>query len=59
MLALYETEIMDMPQVFLPFATDAKGQTLEEKMVEGKFVLGDGKEKWQSPDSSGRSYPLS
>jgi len=22
---------------FLPFATDAKGQTLYEKMVEGKF----------------------
>ena len=27
-LALYETEIVEMPQVFLPFATDAKGQTL-------------------------------
>jgi hypothetical protein len=43
-LALYETEIVDMGQVFLPFATDAKGQTLYEKMVEGKFLLGDGKE---------------
>ncbi len=41
-LALYETEIVDMPQVFLPFATDAKGQTLYEKMVDGKFLLGDG-----------------
>ena len=41
-LALYETEIIDMPQVFLPFATDAKGQTLYEKMVEGKFLLGPG-----------------
>src|SRR6266478_9903258 len=39
-LALYETEIVDMPQVFLPFATDAKGQTLYEKMVEGKFCWG-------------------
>jgi len=41
-LALYETEIVEMPQVFLPFATDAKGQTLYEKMTEGKFLLGDG-----------------
>ncbi len=41
-LALYETEIVEMPQVFLPFAPDAKGQTLYEKMVEGKFLLGDG-----------------
>jgi len=24
-----------MPQVFLPFATDAKGQTLYEKMLNG------------------------
>jgi len=35
-----QTEIVDMPQVFLPFATDAKGQTLYEKMVEGKFCWG-------------------
>jgi len=42
-LALYETEIVDMPQVFFPFATAAKGQTLYEKMVDGKFLLGDGK----------------
>ena len=39
-LALYETEIIDMPQVFLPFATDAKGQTLYNKMLNGKFLLG-------------------
>jgi len=44
-LALYETEIVEMPQVFLPFATDAKGQTLYEKMVEGKFLLGDGQQE--------------
>ena len=31
-LALYETEIVDMSQVFLPFETDAKGQTLYDKM---------------------------
>jgi hypothetical protein len=41
-LALYETEIVEMPQVFLPFATDAQGQTLYEKMVDGKFLLGSG-----------------
>ena len=34
----YETEIVDMLQVFLPFATDAKGQTLYEKMVGEVFV---------------------
>jgi hypothetical protein len=44
-LALYETEIVEMPQVFFPFATDAKGQTLYEKMVEGKLLLGAGKEE--------------
>ena len=32
---------MDVPQVLcLLFATDAKGQTLYEKMAEGKFLLG-------------------
>ena len=44
-LALYETEIVEMPQVFLPFATDAKGQTLYEKMVEGKCLLGSGEKE--------------
>jgi hypothetical protein len=32
-LALYETEIVEMPQVFLAFATDAKGETLYDKML--------------------------
>ena len=31
---------MDVPQVGLLFATDAKGQTLYEKMAEGKLLLG-------------------
>jgi len=40
-LALYETEIVDMPQVFLPFATDAKGQTLYEHVqTNPQFLLG-------------------
>jgi len=42
MLALYETEIVDMPQVCLPFATDDKGQTLYVKMVEEKVLVGEG-----------------
>jgi hypothetical protein len=37
-LALYETASVAMAQVFLTFATHAKGQTLYEKMVEGKFL---------------------
>ena len=41
-LALYETEIVEMPQVFLPCATDAQGQTLYEKMLNGKLLLGPG-----------------
>ncbi len=45
MLALSETEIVEMPQVCFPFATDAKGQTLYEKMLEGKFLLGSGSEE--------------
>jgi hypothetical protein len=43
-LALYETEIVEMPQVFLPFATDAKGRTLYEQVQAGKFLLGPGPE---------------
>ena len=35
-LALYEAEIVDMPQVFLSFATDSR--TLHEKIVEGEVL---------------------
>ena len=42
-LALYETEIVDGPQVFLPFAIEAKGQTLYEHVgANPRFLLGDG-----------------
>lgn len=41
-LALYETQIVDLPQVFLPFATDKGGRTLYEKAMEGGLLLGDG-----------------
>ena len=47
-LALYETEMVDMGQVFLPFATDTKGQTLYEKMAEGKFLRGPGVEEHET-----------
>lgn len=41
-MALYETSMVEMPQVFLPFATDNKGQTLYEKISKGQFFLGEG-----------------
>jgi hypothetical protein len=44
-LALYETKIVDTPQIFSPYATEAQGQTLYDKMVEGKFLLGPGPEE--------------
>lgn len=42
-MALYETEIVEMPQVFLPFATDAKtGKTIYERIVSGNLLIGEG-----------------
>lgn len=41
-MALYETMMVELPQVFLPFATDSKGQTIYEKMINSQFLLGDG-----------------
>ena len=43
-LALYETEIVELPQVFLPFATYKKGRTLYEELQGGQLLLGNGKE---------------
>jgi hypothetical protein len=43
-LALCETEIAEMPQVFLPFATVARGETIYEKVVTKQFLLGDGRQ---------------
>jgi len=45
MLALSETQREDMPQVRLPLATDAREQTLYDKKVEGKCLLGNGTSK--------------
>jgi hypothetical protein len=42
-LAFYETEIVDMGQVFLPFVTDKHGTTLYEHVqANPRFLLGDG-----------------
>ena len=41
-VARLKTEIVKMPQVFLPFAQDASGKTAYEVMLEGKFLLGPG-----------------
>lgn len=42
-MALYETQMVEMPQIFLPFATDQSGKTLYEQIQKGNFLLGDGK----------------
>ena len=43
-MALYETEMVTMPQVFLPFATTRDGRTLSEVIAtDPGFLLGDGK----------------
>lgn len=41
-MALYETQMVEMPQIFLPFAV-INGQTLYDQVSNGKFLLGDGK----------------
>jgi len=42
-MALYETEIVTMPQIFLPFATTNNGKTVYEQIQEkGLFLLGSG-----------------
>lgn len=41
-LALYETHIVELPQVFLPFVMTKNGETLYEQVQENKFLLGDG-----------------
>jgi hypothetical protein len=41
-LAFCETEMAETPQLLLGFVTDAKGQTLYEKVQAGKFLLGPG-----------------
>lgn len=42
-MALYETEIVDMPQIFLPFMNVKGDKTLYEQLAGNQFLLGDGK----------------
>ncbi len=41
-MALYETQIVELPQIFLPFAVGNDGSTLYDSVVSGKFLLGGG-----------------
>lgn len=41
-MSLYETQMVEMPQIFLPFATDGSGKTLYEQIQKGNFLLGSG-----------------
>lgn len=41
-LALYETQIVELPQVFLPFAVGKNGQTLYDQVSSGGLLLGSG-----------------
>ena len=42
-LAFYETRMVDIPQIFLPYALTRNGKTVYEHMAEGQqFLLGDG-----------------
>lgn len=38
-LALYETQMVELPQVFLPFVTTKEGTTLYEQVSSGQFLL--------------------
>lgn len=42
-LALYETQMVDMPQVFLPYAMPDGVSTLYERVLKGKYLT-DGKQ---------------
>ncbi len=43
-MALMETQMVEFPQVFLPFANDAQGNTLYQKVIDSPngFLLGSG-----------------
>lgn len=42
-MALYETQIVTMPQIFLPFMSGGNGKTLYEQLEKGQFLLASGK----------------
>lgn len=41
-MALHETQIVELPQVFLPFAMGKDGTTLYDQVAAGKLLLGSG-----------------
>lgn len=41
-LALYETQMVDIPQIFLPFAVSKNGKTLYEQVQDSPLLLGEG-----------------
>lgn len=43
-LALYETQIVELPQIFLPFAVGRDGQTLYDHVMSGQLLIGSGDE---------------
>lgn len=43
-MALYETEMVELPQVFLPFATGKGGKTLYDQVIGGQLLLSGGNE---------------
>jgi len=45
MLTLSETEIVDMPQAFLTVRYGCQNQTLYDPRLDGKFLLGGGREE--------------
>src|SRR3990167_10541880 len=41
-MALYETEMVELPQVFLPFATGKGGKTIYDQIMGGTLLLNEG-----------------
>lgn len=42
-MALLETQMIELPQIFLPFVVGKGGKTLYDQMKNNNFLLGDGK----------------
>lgn len=47
-MALYETQLVELPQVFLPFAMGKTGKTLYEQVQAGGLLLGEGESQKSS-----------
>ena len=43
-LACYETRMVDIPQIFLPYALTRDGETLYEHIEQSQFLLDNGKD---------------